>query len=90
MCLQPVLPDLDGVLVMSVNPGFAKQKFLPVAIPKIQQLRAVFSGDISVDGGVTELTSKEAVKAGANILVSASYFFGADDPRSVVRAMQSL
>ena len=88
MCLDPLLKDLDGVLVMSVNPGFAGQKFMPVVLSKIQALRKIFSGDISVDGGVNDLTAPDAVRAGANILVTASYFYGSKNPREVVRKLK--
>ena len=90
LCLEPVLDKLDGVLVMSVNPGFAKQKFMPVALSKIQQLTKIFNGDIAVDGGINHLTAPEAVKAGANILATASYFFSADKPKEVVKYLKSL
>lgn len=89
-CLEPLLEKLDGVLVMSVNPGFAKQKFMPVALSKIQQLRRIFNGDIAVDGGVNHLTAPEAVKAGANILATASYFFGSEKPKETIRYLKSL
>jgi ribulose-phosphate 3-epimerase len=90
ICIESLLEKLDGVLVMSVNPGFAKQKFMPVALSKIQQLRAIFDGDIAVDGGVNHLTAPEAVKAGANILATASYFFGSDKPKEVIKYLRSL
>jgi ribulose-phosphate 3-epimerase len=90
LCFNSVLDEVDGILVMSVHPGFAKQKFMPIAIPKIQKLREIFSGDISVDGGINDLTAPEAVKAGANILATASYFFGADNPKDIVKKLKSL
>ncbi|HBO98101.1 MAG TPA: ribulose-phosphate 3-epimerase [Candidatus Omnitrophica bacterium] len=90
LCVDALLNDLDGVMIMSVNPGFARQKFMPAAIPRIQDLRRKFSGDIEVDGGVNEVTAPEAVKAGANILATASYFFGASRPRDVVYFLKRL
>jgi len=90
LCLGNLLQDIDGVLIMSVNPGFAKQKFMPVVIPKIQELREQFEGDISVDGGINELTAPEAVKSGANILATASYFFGSEHPKEIVKSMKAL
>jgi len=90
LCFDQLLSHLDGVLIMSVNPGFAKQKFMPSVVPKIQALRESFAGDISVDGGVNELTAPEAVKAGANILATASYFFGSNDPQKSVQTLKSL
>ncbi len=90
LCIKELLSDLDGVLVMSVNPGFAKQKFMPVALPKIQELKKTYQGDIAIDGGINELTAKEAVRAGANILATASYFFGAQNPKAVVQYLKGL
>lgn len=90
VCLEPLLDKLDGVLIMSVNPGFAKQKFMPVALSKIQQLTKIFNGDIAVDGGINHLTAPEAVKAGANILATASYFFGAEKPKEVIKYLKAL
>lgn len=89
-CLEPVLEFLDGVLIMSVNPGFARQKFMPVALEKVEELRAIFEGDIAIDGGLNSETSPLAVKAGANIIATASYFFGAQDKKEVVRYLKSL
>jgi len=88
--LDPVLKELDGVLVMSVNPGFAGQKFMPAVLPKIQQLRGRFDGAIAVDGGVNETTAPEAVKAGADILITASYFYGSRKPKGIVKYLKGL
>jgi len=90
LCLDSVLNDLDGVLIMSVNPGFAKQKFMPAVIPKIQNLREKFDKDISVDGGINEFTAPEAIKAGANILATASYLFGSEKPKEIVKKLKDL
>jgi len=90
LCFGPLLDDLDGVLMMSVNPGFAKQKFIPSVLPKIQKLREIYSGPIAVDGGVNEPTAPLAVEAGADILVTASYFFGGTDTLKTVGYLKSL
>ena len=90
LCVEALLNDLDGVLIMSVNPGFAKQKFMPVALPKIQKLREMYDGDIAVDGGINQLTAPEAVKAGANILATASYFFSSDKPKETIQYLRNL
>jgi ribulose-phosphate 3-epimerase len=90
ICFAALLDDLDGVLIMSVNPGFAKQKFMPSVLSKIEVLRESFDGDISIDGGINESTAPQAVKAGANILATASYFFGSKDPKSTVLYLKSL
>ena len=90
LCFQPLLKELDGVLIMSVNPGFAGQKFMPEVLSKIKQLRKIFDGDIEIDGGVNETTASAAVEAGANILVTASYFFEAKNPAESVRRLKNL
>ncbi|MFG5918685.1 ribulose-phosphate 3-epimerase [Sneathia vaginalis] len=70
---------LDMILVMSVNPGFGGQKFIPQALDKIQKLRELYPDiDIEVDGGINEKTAKLAKTAGANVLVAGSYVFGGD------------
>jgi len=90
LCIEPILKDLDGVLIMSVNPGFANQKFMPSALPKIKALRDQgFQGDIAIDGGINATTAPEAVKAGANILATASYLFGAKDMAAAVQLLKS-
>lgn len=89
-CFGKVQDELDGVLIMSVNPGFAKQKFMPSVLSKIIQLRETFTGDIAIDGGVNENTAPEAVKAGANVMANASYFFGSEKPKDVVKYLKSL
>ncbi len=78
--LDPVLAEAGSVLVMSVNPGFSGQKFMPAALDKIRYIRERFSRDIGVDGGINSVTGPLAVQAGANVLITASYFFGAPDP----------
>lgn len=78
--LESVLPDLDYVLVMSVNPGFSGQKFLPLATEKIRQLSHIknqgnLNFKIQVDGGISPLTASQVVQAGADILVCGSSVF---------------
>jgi ribulose-phosphate 3-epimerase len=84
--IEYVLGDLDLVLVMSVNPGFGGQKFIPSAITKIRALdqrlraRGLRSGvDIEVDGGINARTAQDVSAAGADILVAGSAIFGAGD-----------
>ena len=80
--LDVILPDLDYVLVMSVNPGFGGQKFLPLTLPKIERL-ARWRGErdlgfkIQVDGGVAANNVEQVVRAGADIIVSGSGILGA-------------
>lgn len=90
--LQEVLPIVDRVLVMTVNPGFGGQAFITSMIDKIHTLTLLRENtgahfDIEVDGGINDLTGKIAVKSGADILVAGSYLFGADSRKD---AMQSL
>ena len=75
----PVLDVVDYVLVMSVHPGFSGQSFIPESLDKIRAIRARFDKDINVDGGVKDTNAKAIVDAGANVLISASYLFAADD-----------
>jgi ribulose-phosphate 3-epimerase len=82
--IRYVLPDLDLVLVMSVNPGFGGQDFLDPVIPKLAALRkmidsAGLSIDLEVDGGVSKATARRVVEAGANVLVAGSAVFGQPD-----------
>ena len=73
---------------MSVNPGFAGQKFMPEVLVKIEELRKKFNRDIAIDGGINDKTAPSAVKAGANILVTASYFFGSSNPGESIRKLK--
>src|SRR5262245_25376511 len=80
--LLPLLPELDMVLVMTVNPGFSGQKYMPEGVPKIAALRAGIDRrglkvDIEVDGGIAPATAPEVIAAGADILVAGSAVFGA-------------
>lgn len=83
-----ILKELDEVLIMSVNPGFSGQGFMPEVLPKIKELRKIYNGDIGIDGGINDKTAPDAIKAGANILVTASYFFGASDPKKAVEVLK--
>jgi ribulose-phosphate 3-epimerase len=79
---------VDFVLVMSVNPGFGGQAFIPQAVNKIRQLRAIFNKDIAVDGGINNLTAKQVKEAGANILVAGSYIFGAKNVQDAINSLR--
>jgi ribulose-phosphate 3-epimerase len=79
--LEYVIDLVDIILVMSVNPGFGGQKFIPSAVEKIAQLRAMAGGrpiDIEVDGGITPETAPAVARAGANVLVAGSAVFKGD------------
>jgi ribulose-phosphate 3-epimerase len=91
--IEPVIDLVDLILVMSVNPGFGGQKFIPGAVEKIARLRAMAAGrpiDIEVDGGVTPDNAAEIVRAGANVLVAGSAVFkgGPDAYRSNIAAIR--
>src|SRR5712675_961031 len=76
--VEPVIDLVDLILVMSVNPGFGGQKFIPSAVEKVARLRAMTAGrpiDIEVDGGVTPDNAAQIVRAGANVLVAGSAVF---------------
>jgi ribulose-phosphate 3-epimerase len=76
--LEPVIDMVDLILIMSVNPGFGGQKFIPAAVDKIRRLRAMAGGrpvDIEVDGGITPETAPLVTAAGANVLVAGSAVF---------------
>lgn len=82
-----VLDYADMVLVMSVNPGFGGQSFMPVALKKISALRKIYDKDIQVDGGINPQTAKRCVEAGADILVAGTAVFR---KKNRVRAIKSL
>jgi ribulose-phosphate 3-epimerase len=83
--VAPVIDLVDLILVMSVNPGFGGQKFIPAAIDKIRKLRALAAGrpiDIEIDGGITPEVAPEVVRAGANALVAGAAVFKDRTPES--------
>lgn len=92
--LDYVLDDLDMVLLMTVNPGFGGQSFIPSVIPKIRTLRELIKEkglniDIEVDGGVNDKTYKSVIEAGANVLVTGSYVFGREDRDVAIKKLKS-
>ena len=89
--LEYVLDDLDLVLVMSVNPGFGGQSFIPGAHRKIREVRALLGArpvEISVDGGVKADLARSLVEDGATTLVAGSAIFGAADPAEAIRVLR--
>ena len=90
---EEVVDDLDLILVMSVNPGYGGQEYLPAASEKIRRVRALFDragsrAALSVDGGITTDTIAEAWGAGADTFVAGTAVFGAPDPAQAVRDLQ--
>lgn len=93
--VYPFLAEADMVLVMTVEPGFGGQAFIPSALPKVRALRDRITEEglstlLQVDGGVNLETAKQCVEAGANVLVAGSYVFGSDNPDGAVRKLQSI
>jgi ribulose-phosphate 3-epimerase len=91
--LDIVLPDLDMVLLMTVNPGFGGQGFIEAVVPKIRALRAEIDRrqlavDIEVDGGINPQTVAAVVEAGADVLVAGSAVFGHPDYRQAINALR--
>lgn len=88
-----LLQECDLVLLMSVNPGFGGQSFIPETINKIRQLRAEIGMRnlntlIEVDGGVNPITAKQCIEAGADVLVAGSAVFKAQDPAEMIRLLR--
>ena len=91
--LEELLADIDMALIMTVNPGFGGQKFIPSMLEKIALLRHTiadneFTADIEVDGGINAETSKLVRQAGANILVAGSAIYGAADVAEAIKAIR--
>ena len=89
--LSYVLDDLDLVLVMSVNPGFGGQKFLPTTYDKLRRLKDILGGraiDLLVDGGVKADNAGKLAQHGATTLVAGSAIFGASDPAAAIRSIR--
>ena len=91
--LEEVLPDMDLVLVMTVNPGFGHQHFVPTTLPKIRRVREMIERvkpgcELELDGGIDETTAPLGVAAGANVLVAGTSVFG--NPSGVAGGMNGL
>jgi ribulose-phosphate 3-epimerase len=91
--LEEILPDVDQVLVMTVNPGFGHQHFIDTTLPKIRRVRDMLDAiqpgaDVEVDGGIDAATAPLVVAAGANVLVAGTAVFG--EGESVTAAMERL
>jgi ribulose-phosphate 3-epimerase len=93
--LEEVIKDLDLVLIMSVNPGFGGQKFIPSSVAKVKKLKALIEKNnataiIEVDGGVNLETGAELSKAGADAIVAGSYVFKSEDPSETISNLKKL
>jgi ribulose-phosphate 3-epimerase len=92
--LEDILPALDFVLIMSVNPGFAGQRFLPYALDKVRRLQAKVRGGnldvtIAMDGGVGLDNIGQVAAAGVDFCVAGSAVFGSEDPAAAIEALRS-
>jgi ribulose-phosphate 3-epimerase len=89
--IEHVLDRLDLILVMSVNPGFGGQSFIPSALEKIRRIKAMIGNrpiELEVDGGVNAETAPAVIAAGANVLVAGSAVFKGNDYRSTIAALR--
>ncbi len=91
--LDEILDEVDMVLVMSVNPGFGGQKFIPASLDKIRRLRQKLKRLdrqvlIEVDGGVNQATAPQLIEAGVDVLVAGSAVFGSDDMKMTIAALK--
>ena len=87
--LKPYAGDIDQILVMTVEPGFGGQAFMPTMLDKIRVLRTWFAGALAVDGGITPETAKLVCRAGANILVAGTSIFRQRDYRTAIDALRA-
>lgn len=93
--LKEVLPDIDVVLIMSVNPGFGGQKFIPNTLNKISTLRRMIdekglATKIEIDGGVTLQNAPDIIKAGAHVLVAGNTVFKSKDPKDTIAQLKKI
>lgn len=89
--LRDLLPQIDRVLIMTVEPGFGGQSIQLDALQKARELRALgFHGDIEADGGIKESNMKQVADMGVNVLVMGTAFFGASDPADLTRKVHAL
>ena len=93
--IEPMLPDLDLVLLMTVNPGFGGQTFIPLVLDKISKLSELkkknsYNLEIEVDGGINMDTVPDVVRAGAEVLVAGNAIFGNEDPGKACRQLKSI
>jgi ribulose-phosphate 3-epimerase len=93
--LKDIIGDIDLVCLMSVNPGFGGQSFIPYTIQKIKQLRAMIDDralnvKIEIDGGVTEANAREIIDAGADVLVAGSTVFKSADPIATIARLKAI
>ncbi len=88
--LKPCLEEMDLALLMTVNPGFGGQSFMPEVLPKIEALRKVYGGHIQVDGGINEKTAASAASAGADVMVVGTFLFRSADPKKAIASLKGV
>ena len=93
--LRDIVAELDLVLLMSVNPGFGGQKFIPNTLRKLRELRALIAETgskalIEIDGGVNADTGRQLAEAGADVLVAGNYVFKSADPLEAISTLNRL
>jgi ribulose-phosphate 3-epimerase len=91
--LEAIIDEVDMVLVMTVNPGYAGQQFIPSVVPKISQIAAMIKAtgksiDLEVDGGINESSISSVIAAGANVIVVGNGFFSAADRKKLVNELK--
>jgi len=88
--IEDLLSMVDMVLVMTVEPGFGGQEFIFDCVNKIAKLRKIFKKDIEVDGGINDMTAREVIQAGANVLVAGNYIFSARDYGTAINKLRGV
>ena len=93
--LKDIIAEVDLVLIMSVNPGFGGQKFIPNALEKVKELKQLIKEKksnalIEVDGGVDHTNAKSLIKAGCDVLVAGSYIFKSKNPQKTIKGLKEL
>ena len=86
--LRPFLGAVDLVLIMTVEPGFGGQAFMPDVVPKVRQVREGFAGDLAVDGGINAQTGRVCREAGANVLVAGTHVFQAASYKDAIQSLR--
>jgi ribulose-phosphate 3-epimerase len=93
--LKDIIADIDVVLLMSVNPGFGGQKFIPNTLEKVKELKQLIKEKksdalIEVDGGVDHTNAKSLIDAGCDVLVAGSYIFKSKNPQKTIKGLKEL
>lgn len=93
--IEEIIADVDLVCVMSVNPGFGGQKFIPATLEKIKQLKTLITSKhasalIEIDGGVTLENASHIIEAGADVLVAGNTVFGSESPVETIKQLKSI